>query len=230
MENTKMTLEDYVLEHKPSLYEEYKRATTPHYYEGGGVLYHPITNGYGCGSEGSSEPYYIEKVSLIDGGKDYNVTLRSVIDNSHAGGCKFSELPKSFARIDETEKPIGIKVPYDKQYLHLTINGIEYNVFWWLQHEKETSWNEKAKWRGQVGVSSDSFPVINGHRTYYKLYITCYGDEFFLQHTYSYDSVGREQYNMYRGISVREFKEKVFGDANVKFNIPKELQDGILLP
>lgn len=35
MENTKMTLEDYVLEHKPSLYEEYKRTTTPHYYEGG---------------------------------------------------------------------------------------------------------------------------------------------------------------------------------------------------
>lgn len=61
MENTKMTLEDYVLEHKPSLYEEYKRTTTPHYYEGGGVLYHPITNGYGCGSEGSSEPFYIEK-------------------------------------------------------------------------------------------------------------------------------------------------------------------------
>lgn len=230
MENIKMSLEDYVLKHKPSLYEEYKRATTPHYYEGGGVLYHPITNGYGCGSEGSNEPYYIEKVSLIDGGKDYNVTLRSVIDNSHAGGCKFSELPKSFARIDETEKPIGIKIPYDKQYLHLTINGIEYNVFWWLQHEKETSWNEKAKWRGQVVVSSNSFPIINKHRTYYKLYITCYGDEFFLQHTYSYDSVGREQYNMYRDISVREFKRIVFGDANVKFNIPKEFKDGILLP
>lgn len=230
MENIRITLEDYVLEHKPSLYEEYKRAITPHYYEGGGVLYHPITNGYGCDSKGSNEPYYIEKVSIIDGGKDYDLTLRSAIDNNHAGGCKFSELPRSFVRIDETEKPIGIKVPYDKTRLHLNINDIEYNIFWWLEYEKKSSWNKNAKWKGLVVVSSDSFLVINGHRTYYKLYITCNGDEFFLQHTYSYDAAGREQYNMYRGISVREFKRIVFGDANVKFNLPKELQDGILLP
>lgn len=41
MENIRITLEDYVLEHKPSLYEEYKRAITPHYYEGGGGFISP---------------------------------------------------------------------------------------------------------------------------------------------------------------------------------------------
>ena len=43
------------------------------------------------------------------------------------------------------------------------------------------------------------------------------GGSWTLKHVKSYDSIGRENYDIKFKVSVRQFKEYVFGDPNIKF-------------
>lgn len=191
-------LEKYILLSYPHIIQEYNRKTTSNYYEAG-VLYHPITSGFGCTSEGSNEPFEIENGVYLKSG-DIQLTLVSKINKYHRCGVLLSEAHKKIKRIDESVLPIGNPIPNSKKVLYIKDFRIHQHYF--------TNHNKLG---GRIIIHKDGF------KGYWELYSYIGNSSFSLKHVHSYDSVNREQYTIKHNVSVREFKQTVFGDSNIKF-------------
>ncbi len=206
------TISQYVAKAHPHILEEFKRKNTPFYYEPG-VVYHPITNGFGCGSEGSKERFIIKNGTYLKNG-DISLHLQSLDKDDHRCGAYLSEAHTKIARADESIAPIGTPIPNDRETKYMTIDGKNYTItqLTWRNYQDKTLC-------GRVWVNCDQFPTSNVYgqdsKSYYELYCH-FGSKWNLKHVKSFDSVGRENYDMKMGISMREFKQIVFGDANIK--------------
>ena len=206
------TLSQYISENYPGIISEFKRATTPFYYEPD-VIYHPITGGFGCGPQGSKERFVIKNGTYLKNG-DISLHLQSLDNEDRKCGVNLNEAHKKLVRSDESIAPIGKQIPNDREVKYMTIDGKNYTI-------------TQLKWRyykdntlcGKIWVNCDKFPVSTVYGTerssYYELYSN-FDSTWNLKHVKSFDSVGRENYDIKFNVSVREFKQIVFGDANIK--------------
>lgn len=201
-----MDIQKYLEQNHPKVVEEYIRFTTPSYYEPN-ILYHPITNGMGCGFEGSNEPFEIINATYLKNG-EMNINLRSTKKDTKIQIRK-SEIHTKLKKIDESVVSKGIPIPNDKYVTYMTINGVGYVIIqsYWRDYSKKTLC-------GRVFVKCSD--IDGDKQPYFELYCH-FGSTFNMKHVYSYDSAGRENYNFNKNISVRKFKELVFGNPNVKF-------------
>jgi len=206
------TLEQYIQKHRPNILDEYKRATTPFYYEPG-VIYHPITNGFGCGPQGSNEHFVIKDGTYLKGGEIF-LSLQSLDKADHRCSVLLSEAHLKIKRVDESVAPIGTPIPNDKEIKYMEIDGKNYTItqLTWRHHSDKTL-------GGKIWVRCDQYPTTKVYgqerAAYYELYSN-FGSTWNLKHVKSYDEVAREQYDIKFNVSMREFKRIVFGDPNIK--------------
>jgi hypothetical protein len=206
------SLEKYIQKTHPSIVEEYKRLTTPFYYEPT-VIYNPIRSGFGCGAGGSSKPLVIEKGIYYKNG-EITLSLKELgADNRYS--ILLSEAHTSIKRADETIEPLGLPIPNSKELLHMTIDGKNY-VIW----QTYFRYYENKRLGGRLIIRCDQWKKFNhsgSEKTeFFELYSYIGNSSWSLKHVHSYDSVGREQYKIKHNVSVREFKETVFGNPNIK--------------
>ena len=206
-----MTLEQYIKKDYPSINEEYIRLTTPFYYEPN-VIYHPITNGFGCGREGSKKEVVIINADYLANGERY-ISIQEVKDKSHNYSATGSIIHKQLKRVDESVKPIGIEIPNSKRIMYVSHNNVIYEVIqaYWREWEKKTLGGRITVW---VWDEHDNNEIIR-KKPYWELY-SYFGSKWHMKHVKSYDSLMREDYDIKFNISVREFKKYVFGDSDVK--------------
>lgn len=206
-------LEKFLEEHYPTSLEAYKRRSDPFYYEGD-TLYHPIASGFGCDDKGSKEPLKIMSASLINNGEDYVLSLQSQTNKNNKYSIRLSQACFSIARFDETIIGTGIPVKASRNSFSIVNDGVTYEIYQSFHR------NFDGKITGRMFVHSESFGKSYGKRHYYDLYIATGDSVFFLKEVYAYDSVHREQYNIHKNLTVKQFKEKVFGNANIKIKSP----------
>lgn len=206
-------LEKFLGEHYPKSLEAYKRRADPFYYEGE-TLYRPITSGFGCDDKGSNEPLKIVSASLINNGEDYVLSLQSQTNKNNKYSIRLSQACFSIARFDDTVIGTGIPVKASRNTFSFVSNGVTYEIYQSFHR------NYENKLTGRMFIHSEAFGSSYGKRHYYDLYIAAGEPTFFLKEVYAYDSVQREQYTIHRNITVRQFKEKVFGNANIKIKSP----------
>ncbi len=206
------TLLEYIEKTSPHIIDEYKRKTTPFYYEPD-VIYHPITNGYGCGSQGSNERFVIKSGSYSKDG-EIQVTMQSLDKPDHRGIMSMSIAHKQFKRVDETKQPIGKHIPNNKSHLYINVNGKDYVI-----NQNYFRFHQDKRLAGRVIIiclhSTPTRVYGEDKLPHYELYSN-FGSTWNMKHVTGYDSVGREIYDIKFKVSVREFKEKVFGDPNIK--------------
>jgi hypothetical protein len=206
-----MELLEYISKNYPETIEEHKRLTTPFYYEPG-VLYHPITSGFGTHNRGGNKPLEIIAGTYYRDG-DIEVHLKSLKESDTKYGVLLSEAHLKIKRIDESIAPVGRKIPNDRNRIYMNVNGIDWNI-------TQMFWRNYGNQRlgGRVWITQDTGTkqYVGNRCPYYELYFVIGKGVWNLRHIHSYDSVGRENYDIKFGISVREFKQRVFGDPNIK--------------
>ncbi len=206
------TLEQYVSENYPKISEEFKRLTTPFYYEPN-VIYNPIRSGFGCDSNGSTKPLIIVNGDYYKSGA-IQIKLKELNGDSTYTVSK-NELHTSLKRADESVEPQGLTIPNSKKIIYKLIDGKEY-VIWQTYFRDYTT----KKLGGRLIVKCDQWKNFLAWGSKYDEYVELYSyignSSWTMKHVYSYDSVGREQDTITHNVSVRKFKEKVFGDPNVK--------------
>lgn len=201
-----MDLEIYIKEKYPEKVEEYIRYTTPFYYEPN-VEYRTLRMGFGEGIPGAKK-FVIKHGSYFD--SDIQITLSEVGDPTHLCGVALSEAYLTLKRnIEETPK--GILIPNSKSDFVIKHNNRTYRIH-------QGYWRDYSSKRlgGRIWIYCDEDLPSNGYRPYYELY-SHFGSKWNLKHVHSYDTARRGQYTIKFGISVRGFKETVFGDPNIKF-------------
>lgn len=200
---------EYIENNYPEIIEEHKRATTPFYYETG-VEYHPISSGFGCGQGGSSEKFVIVNGDYIKGELKY-CYMRSLYSPDRNYVLTMEDAHKQMKRVDESVAPLGNVIPDTNRFICLRHNGCNYTITqgWWRDYNSGTL-------RGRIIVHCEEDKEYYRRKPYHELYIAADGKHFCLKHVHSYDSGGREQYNFTKKISVREFKELIFGDPKFK--------------
>lgn len=204
-----MNLETYIKEKYPEKVEEYIRYITPFYYEPG-VVYRTLVNGFGEGRPGSKQ-FMIKNGSYFD--NEIHITLVEVnnpADPNHRYGVSLSEAHLKLKR-DVEETPKGLLIPNNKSDFIIKHNNKTYRIH-------QSYWRDYSSKRlgGKIWIHCDEDLPINRHQPYYELY-SYFGSKWNLKHVYSYDTTHREQYNIKFGISVRDFKQEVFGNSNIKF-------------
>ena len=198
------TFEEYVRINYSNIIDEYYRYSTPFYYEMG-VEYEFI----------NQEVYY-KDIFLIENGRySINGKLQSIrLYCKSKPDLKISynikDIPLKIKRVDETIKPIGNLIPQDKQFFHLKFNDTTFTIF--QTYSRDYSSNYLT---GRVIVKSDKMKRVNGYDEYFELY-NYINKGWSLKHVFDFDSIGRENYKLTHNITVRNFKEIVFGDANIK--------------
>lgn len=200
-----LTLEDYIRIYHSTINDEYFRFITPFYYEPG-VLYHPITNGYNCGIEGSNVPFKIIKADYLSNG-DCHITLEN--DKGDKFGANKLDIHKKFKRIDETIAPIGNIIPNSKRFIYIMHNNERYII-----HQSYSRHYSNNRLGASIIVTKDD---EKKNTPYFHLYSHIGDSKFSCKTVKSYDNIGRENYDFYRNITVREFKKLIFGDSNIKF-------------
>lgn len=213
------TLIEYIKSDYPEIIEEHKRKTTPFYYEPN-VFYHPITNGMGCGSEGSNEPFEIINGTYHRNG-EIHMSLQSATKSEHKICVSLSEAYKKLKRIDDLgvneNKVHGLTIPNSNQQIYMNNDGKDYSItqLYWRDY-----YSNKLGGRVIVTCLQDKPSIVYGSEKmpYYKLYsVNGDGDGCWnLEYVHSYDSIGREQYDMMYSITVKQFKSIVFGSHDVK--------------
>lgn len=202
----------YVVKNYPEILEEFRRLTTPFYYEPD-IVYNPITSGFGCGPGGSKERFIIKNGTYLKNG-DISLHLQSLDKEGHNCGTYLSEAHKKIAREDESVAPIGKLIPNDRTVKYMTIDGRDYTItqLMWRNYKDQTLC-------GRIFVNCNQFPTSRVYgreqQSYYELYCH-FGSKWNMKHVTSYDSTGRENYDIKFNISIREFKRIVFGNANIK--------------
>ncbi len=117
-------------------------------------------------------------------------------------------------RVDESVMPIGRHIPNSRKCIHMIRGGVEFTIWqaYWRSYDTKTLGGRVTVTRSDGRVSS----TLGGDRKEYHQLYSHFGSVWHLQHTKSWDSVARENYDIKKNVSVREFKEIVFGDPNVK--------------
>jgi hypothetical protein len=204
-----MTLEQYINEFHPRIADEYKRYSTPFYYEPD-ALYHPITNGFGCGTEGSNKRLKIVNASYLKNGERHIKTV-NVDDPSQMYSTEGSTIHTKLKRIDESIAPVGKVIPNDKRFIYILHNGIEYTILqaYWRNHKDN-------RLCGRIWVSKTA-DEENKKRPYFEFY-SYFGSTWALKHVYGYDQYD-EKYTIKFEVSVRQFKQIVFGSPDVKIKL-----------
>lgn len=208
-----MDIQKYFEENYPKAVAEFVRFTTPSYYEPN-ILYHPITNGMGCGFEGSNEPFKIINATYLKSG-EMHIMLQSTWKSDHKIIINKSEIHTKLKKIDETVESKGVLIPNDKRVTYMTIDGVQYQIWqaYWRNHDKKTLGGRVTIRRSSVDHMSDSYG--RQRHPYFELY-SHFGSTWNLKDVHSHDSIGQEQYTFKRDVTVRQFKELVFGNADVK--------------
>lgn len=207
-----MELDKYIQDNYPHIIAEHKRATTPFYYEAG-VEYHPITNGFGCDSGGSDERFIIKDGTYLKNG-DVQMTLESLDKKDHRCIVRLSEAHTKIARVDESVQPKGNPIPSNKRVKYMTVNGMNFTI-------TQFSWRgyKDNKLCGRIWIHCDQYPKSRvwgeDKSSWYELY-NYLGNGWNLKHVKSYDSVGREKYDIKFNVSMREFKRIIFGNQDIK--------------
>jgi len=141
---------------------------------------------------------------------DMQLTLTKIGHPEDSYGVSMSEAYLKLKREVE-EEPKGIPIPNNKSDFNIVVNNKHYRIHqaYWRNYDTK-------RLGGRLWIHCDEDLPSNRHQPYYELY--CYfGSKWHLKHVHSYDSVYREQYDIKFNISVREFKQTVFGDPNIKF-------------
>lgn len=201
-----MNLESYISEKYPKLVEEYKRVTTPFYYEPN-VHYNPITAGFGCGSDGSTKKLEIINADYLISGEKH-IMLRNVNAHDERYCTSSSEIHLKLKRVDETIPPFGLEIPNSKKVIYVNAKGTTFKV--WQSYTRDY-YTKKLQFR--ILVNDINAEKINGRLPYMEFYSGNLND------VYSFDTIQREISKFHRGISVREFKKIVFGDSNIKIKL-----------
>lgn len=141
--------------------------------------------------------------------------LESIKDKSKIGISKHEvlhyndmEAHKVLRRIPEDINKIGNIIPNDKRFIY--INNFT------IQQIYTKCYNSNKRWVKVTVWDNNTSKDFNGRRPYYELYCVIGDNKFNLKHVYSHDGIGRENYNTFMDISIRDFKSKVFGNPNIK--------------
>ena len=197
-----MTLEEYINKNYPDIAEEYKRFSTPNYFEYG-VLYYPQRAGFGCSGKSN------KKLRLIDSYIFENET-HFVLEDENEPKQKYISIStkahKDLKRVDEN-------VDYND-------NIVNNRVIKYVEIGKRKFLVRQHVWRDHY-TKRISFRVmiieegVVGHYEYYNMI----GKEKpNLKHVYGYDSANREQYHIMFHLNVRKMKSIIFGNPNIKVN------------
>lgn len=200
-----MELAEYFKTFHKKAYDEFVRFTTPNYYEPN-IHYQLIDSIRGLTYEIVSGTY------MRDG--DIHMTLRNVKNHTHKISIHKSEAHLALKKVDESQLGVGLSIPNDKSNIYMIIDGVEYSI--WQAYWR--NYNDKTLGGRVIIRRTSDKPVKTNYgekQPYFELY-SHFGSKWHLKHVYSYDNVNREQYDVKFNISVREFKEKVFGNPNVK--------------
>lgn len=201
-----MELIDYIKEKYPDKIAEYHRYITPYYYEPG-VVYRTLTMGFGEYRPGIQK-FMIKHGSYSD--NDIQITLFEVGNPDHLCCVSLSEAYLKLKR-DVEEAPKQLLIPNSKSDFTITHGDKHYSIH-------QGYWRDYSSKRlgGRIWIYCDEDLPSNGHKPYYELY-SYFESKWNFKHVHSYDTVRREIYDIKFGISVRDFKKEVFGDADVKF-------------
>ncbi len=206
-----MELQSYLDKYHPDISAEFIRASTPFYYEPG-VRYHPIRSGMGCGSGGSSEPFVIKDADYIKDGS-MHVNLYNPDKPEHRIILTSDELSSAIKRIDDTIAPVGKSIKNSRRRLYMSVDGIDYDI---TQMYFRNYDDKKLSCRIWVSRSCDS-PVktnFNIHQPYFELVGT--RKSLTMIKIFNWDSISRSQETYKHNVTVREFKQTVFGNPNIK--------------
>jgi hypothetical protein len=217
------SLEDYVKKDYMHIHEEWVRKNTPHYYETG-VLYYPITNGFGTQTGGNPNKHLrIEHATYIKGGKRF---IHLIEMNPPKGqtpsayGSEDETIYKQLKRVDESILPVGNVIPHDNSRIFFTYNGIDYSIYqaYWRNYGDERLGGRITIRKVGININGVKFPMPKElSEEYFELYSVIGKSEWNLKHVKSADKLGREDYDIKFKVSVREFKKFVFQNPNVKF-------------
>lgn len=197
-----MDLLEYMQKFYPSILEEYNVKHIPCYYEGN-VLYHPITNGFGCGEDGSDVPFKIIKaLPLLNG--DFCLSFQNQRDKKIVCGVLLSEAYKKMRRIKPYNTIKASLVPRDNTIIYMKVDGKYYVIH---KHIKRNHNN--------MGYSMNII-VYYDEKHYYHLYKNGDTSVMTLKHVHGYDSVDRELYTIKHNVSIKEFKMTVFGISKIR--------------
>lgn len=191
-----MTLQDYIQIDYPDIAEEYKRLTTPNYYECG-VEYYPLRSGFG-GTGKKYKTLVFKNITLFKN----NVFHARLYDKDNPKDSYIinsSSLHKDLVRVDENIE-YKENLISDKRIRYIVVDGVEYQIRFDVWREYQT---QKIRWT--VIVSSESFKFYYNY--YNRTGVPCL----------TYHPTGKiDKYDFYRDCSVRKFKEIVFGNSNIK--------------
>lgn len=201
-----MELIEYIEKYYPEKIKEYERFSTPHYYEPG-PLYRSIVSGFGESSPGRKNFIIKEARYLSD---DIYLHLKDPKDPISEYSVSLFEAHTKLERVND-ERPIGLFIPNSKEDLMIEVGGRKYEI-----HQAYWRGHSDNRLGGRVVVWCEEDEPEYGKKPHYELY-SHFGSKWHLKHVYSYDSMRREIYKIKFDISVREFKNIVFGDSNVKF-------------
>lgn len=192
---------EFLQEYHPETLEQHKRLTTPNYWECG-VVYNPQVSGFGC--SGKSEKKLVLKDATVYK-EDKHFTLYELNDPKQRYICTEKEAPFKLKRFDESVEYKDNMIN-DGVISYLTIGDNEYKIRKYFDKSYSTGkvifviWvsvnNSSVTWEyyNRIGKAEPVLKV-NKPRKHY---------------------LDREDYDIHYKVSVRKFKEMVFGDPNIK--------------
>jgi hypothetical protein len=198
---------EYIKENNPAILEEYKRFSTPFYYETG-VEYHPITNGFGCGPEGSNERFVIINGDYRSNGA-VHLSMQAVKDKTRKVSVLLHEAHKKMKRVDDSVAPVGRPIPASHDTIYMTVNGVEYTIW-------QAYWNNGKQPMGRIIIKYGE-PQYKNRNPYYEVYSYVDKGKWSIKHVTGYDSVGREHYTITHNLTLKDVKNSIFGNPEIEF-------------
>ena len=194
-----ISFEDFIKTHYPDTLEEYKRLTTPNYWECG-ILYYPMTSG--CSGIGKMyRTMKLVNATVFKNDKHFNFDYT---DGTGAAQIKESEAHFKLMRVDENVE-YKDNIINDGTISYITINNIEYKIRQYYFRNYSTN---RIAFR--CFVSSDQL------ENSYEYYNLIGKGESILKTNKPQRHLTREEYNIQFKVSVRQFKQIVFGNPNIK--------------
>ncbi len=205
-----MELKDFLIDKHPSIMDEYRRYTTPNYYENG-VLYYPVDGGFG--NLNGSKNQRLKLISSSISKNNIEMTFEDIKSKTKYC-CFITEAYKKLARVDENS-PCKYNVNITSGTRYLIHNGSEYTIqlMYWLNHEGKR--HDSKIWIRRLN-DPVQFMYGRNYEPFYELYSVIGKSSFSLKHVRSYDTVARENYDFYANLTIRRAKEIIFGTSDVK--------------
>lgn len=205
---------DFLESEHSDIMEEFKRQATANYWQAG-VAYNPITGGFGTAR--ASNKRMIIKHARVSKGKCFLHLEDERPTKGHNGyEVDIAEAHKKLKRADENKDTIyEFNMPNLGDTRYLTVNDVEYVVRLITWREYKTERLCCRIWINEKNPTQIYNTGFTTYSPYYEIY-SHFGSKLNLKHVKSWDSVGRENYDIKLGISMRDIKSRIFGDPNVK--------------